>query len=275
MCMTPFAKTDQKEGVNYRFPCGKCPECSARRIAAWSFRLIQQEKISLSAHFLTLTYDTLHVPISDHGFMSLKKRDVQLFIKRLRKSSPKEEQKQNPIRYYCAGEYGGRTKRPHYHIIIFNARVELLQPAWDLGQIHYGTVGGASIGYTLKYISKPKTYRHANDDRTTEFALMSKRLGANYLTPNMVNWHHADLKKRMYMVLPDGKKVSMPRYYKDKIYDEHQRAIIAQYHVQKIGEKILEWETNPNYETNEYNKQQAAIAAFKSQALKSAQNDKL
>lgn len=275
MCMTPFAKTDQKEGVNYRFPCGKCPECTARRIAAWSFRLTQQEKISTMAHFLTLTYDTNHIPITDNGFMSLNKRDAQLFIKRLRKAHTKEEMLQNPIRYYLAGEYGGRTKRPHYHIILFNARTELLQPAWNLGAIHYGTVGGASIGYTLKYISKPKTYRHANDDRTNEFALMSKRLGANYLTPAIVHWHHSDLENRMHMVIPDGKKISMPRYYKDKLYDEDQRAQIAQHHIKKIGEKILEWETNPDYEHNEYNKQQATIAAFKKQAADAAKNDKL
>ena len=26
-----------------------------------------------------------------------------------------------PLKYYAVGEYGGQTKRPHYHIVIFNA----------------------------------------------------------------------------------------------------------------------------------------------------------
>lgn len=112
--------------------------------------------------------------------MSLRKTDLQSFFKRLRKAHPPID-KDDPttqIKYYAAGEYGGKTNRPHYHIIIFNAKLELLQPAWDLGQIHYGQVSDASIGYTLKYISKPSRIPlHRNDDRQKEFALMSKNLG--------------------------------------------------------------------------------------------------
>lgn len=108
--------------------------------------------------------------------MVLKKRDIQLFIKRLRKANSKHTD-MPAIKYYAVGEYGGRTQRPHYHIILFNAKLELIQPAWDLGQIHYGKVSGASIGYTLKYMCKTKRYPlHANDDRISEFALMSKDL---------------------------------------------------------------------------------------------------
>lgn len=169
MCLTPWQKKETPDLI----PCGKCSECIARKISAWSVRLTSQERQCNSALFLTLTYSTDHVPISPNGFMTLNKRDVQLFFKSLRKAQ--YGNKKSDIKYYAAGEYGGRTNRPHWHIILFNARIELLQPAWDKGQIHYGTVTPASIGYSLKYISKPKRFpKHANDDRLRECALMSK-----------------------------------------------------------------------------------------------------
>lgn len=173
MCLTPITitikRTDEKQSV----PCGKCPQCLARRISGWSFRLMQEDKKSDSSHFITLTYDTDTVPISDKGYMSLNKRDVQLFFKRLRKAHGKSN-----IKYYACGEYGTKGKRPHYHAILFNANIELLQDAWRCGQIHYGTVSAASVGYTLKYMCKPsKIPMHKNDDRQPEFSLMSKNWG--------------------------------------------------------------------------------------------------
>lgn len=169
-CKTPFMV--QHEGRNLPVPCGKCPFCRARRISGWSFRLLQEERHSLSSLFITLTYDTKHVPITERGFMSLAKRDVQLFFKRLRKANV------GKLKYYVAGEYGGKTNRPHYHIILFGAEVSTIQEAWGLGSVHYGTVSGASVGYTLKYMSKKgKIPLHSNDDRVPEFSLMSKSWG--------------------------------------------------------------------------------------------------
>lgn len=173
MCMTPF--TLQQEGVGpVLVPCGKCPQCIARRVSAWSFRLMQEEKVSSSAHFLTLTYSIQDVPITPKKFMTIEKAEIQKFLKRLRKAH-KDGRK---IKYYCVGEYGGKTMRPHYHAIMFNVDLPLVQQAWGLGHIHYGNVSGASIGYCLKYMAKRgKIPMHANDDRVPEFALMSKGLG--------------------------------------------------------------------------------------------------
>ena len=211
-------KTHGKVGC----PCGKCPECRKRRISGWSFRLLQESKRSTSAHFVTLTYNTETVPITPKGYMNLQKRDVQLFMKRLRKLST------NKLKYYLCGEYGGTSNRPHYHVILFNAQIADIEKTWCLGNTHYGEVEGASIGYTLKYMSKvSRIPMHQNDDRQPEFSLMSKGLGQNYLTEAMQAWHKADLLKRVHMVLPDGKKVAMPRYYKDKLYNEQERARIA------------------------------------------------
>lgn len=224
--MTPFG-VKKKCGLTNEtilVPCGKCPDCLKRLASSWSFRLMQEEKISSSAYFLTLTYDTTTVPITPNGFMNLCKRDLQLFFKKLRLKNDEK------LKYFVVGEYGGRTRRPHYHLLLFNAILETVQPAWDKGSIHYGLVTGASVGYTLKYMMKPsKVPMHKNDDRQREFRLMSKGLGVSYMSEAMYNWHMQDVVSRVYCTLADGKKIAMPRYYKDKIYTDEERKLIAFY----------------------------------------------
>lgn len=174
MCLTPFAITVKRTNEKVTVPCGKCPKCLARRISGWSFRILKQYEVSESALFLTLTYDTKHVPITPSGFMSLQTRDCQLFFKRLRKAHNGSA----ALKYYLCGEYGGKTNRPHYHAILFNADRPLIQDAWNLGSVHYGSVNGASVGYCLKYMSKPGRFpKFQGDDRKREFSLMSKGLG--------------------------------------------------------------------------------------------------
>lgn len=223
-CITPYmVKMDNEQFVPV--PCGKCPPCRSRRASGWSFRLMQQEKISQSSSFITLTYDTTNVPISVKGFMSLNKRDVQLFFKRLRKAHNDDTK----IKYYVCGEYGGQTNRPHYHAIIFNVRLPLVQPAWDKGQVYYGSVTGASIGYVLKYMCKENSTcgKYEWDDRIPEFSLMSKGMGVNYLSSAVKKWHKSDMENRMYCPIEDGKKIAMPRYYKDKMYTAEEREIVS------------------------------------------------
>jgi hypothetical protein len=186
---------------------------------------------SETALFVTLTYDTKYVPLTKNGFMSLNKRHIQTYMKRLRKLSDRK------LKYYVCGEYGSKRDRPHYHMIIFNADAEKVERAWSeyragcgyvpFGTIYIGEVNEASIGYTLKYMQKPgKIPKHQNDDRQKEFSLMSKGLGQNYVTDAMIKWHKNDLVNRMYVPIKDGKKIAMPRYYKDKMYSETQKLLI-------------------------------------------------
>lgn len=215
-------------------PCGKCPPCLQRRASQWGFRLQQHEKISKTSCFVTLTYDNESINITPKGYMTLVKKDWQLFMKRFRKLHPNGTK----IKYYAVGEYGSKNYRPHFHAIIFNADVSLqnqylLEQAWStdgtlIGDVHVGLVSGASIAYTTKYIHKGKLIPvHCNDDRLPEFSLMSKRLGANYITPRTIKYHTANGETfRPFLTLPGGVKLAMPRYYKDKIFNDLQKQII-------------------------------------------------
>lgn len=228
-CVTPYYKRNDISGEWMSLPCGKCPGCMKRRTSGWSFRLMKEGERSNTALFVTLTYDTKVVPITKNGYMSLSKADVQKFMKRLRKLS------ETTLKYYVCGEYGTRRMRPHYHMIIFNADPEKVEKAWSLngkmlGQIFIGTVMEASIGYTLKYMAKPgKIPLHVNDDRQKEFSLMSKGLGSNYLSNSMIRWHKEDLLNRVYVPMKEGKKIAMPRYYKDKIFNDKDKMLISKH----------------------------------------------
>lgn len=273
-CITPFTLKE----YNVQVPCGKCPPCKSRRASAWSFRLMQQDKDSESAIFLTLTYDKTHVPSTPKKRKTLHKRCLQLYFKRVRKLLGK----QNKLKYYACGEYGGKTSRPHYHAIVFNAHHDALEKAWycisneygcgnngcgkPIGHVHFGQVSDASVGYTLKYMQKQgKIPQYHGDDRTPEFALMSKGLGANYVTPQIIRWHLLNLTGRMYVNLTDGKKATMPRYYKNKIYTALERTMIGEHHQKINDEKVKNLEKNPHYyrDKSEAHKALYAIAHYK------------
>lgn len=266
-CLTPYyVKANTKHPESMSVPCGNCPACYSRRISGWSFRLMQEDKYSSSAWFITLTYAPHSVPYSKHGFKTLVKSDVQKFLKRLRKLN------ENTIKYYAVGEYGSETRRPHYHLIIFNADFKTFQKAWsldnrDLGQIYYGGVSEASVGYTLKYMCKPKSKKKfARDDRQLEFALMSKGLGKSYLTPAMIHWHHNDVLNRMYINIGDGKRAAMPRYYKNKIYAKVTRQAVG---VHTRNKMLLEQKSLVIHDLYYWEKLQSTASQFRKMELES------
>lgn len=230
-CDSPFIKDRYKDinGVlqpGIPLPCGKCPPCKRKRVVQWIFRLKEECKISETAYFVTLTYAPSHVKLTELGNKTLVKKDVQDFFKRLRK---RDKCSGAPtIKYYLCGEYGDSyKKRPHYHMIVFNVQdVDNIEKTWQKGIVHIGRVAPASIAYTLKYIDKQRRVPEwKGDDRLKEFSLMSKGLGASYLTRAKKNWHKADL-TRNYCVDEGGKKVPMPKYYKDRIYNTFEKLAI-------------------------------------------------
>lgn len=208
-------------------PCGRCYNCIERRVNDWVFRCTQEQKRSSSSYFVTLTYDTTHVPISEKGRMTLDKKDFQDYMKRLRHHF------KAPLKYYMCGEYGSKKWRPHYHVILFNADdPKHIADEWKFGNVDIQQMSAATVAYTAKYIQKTaRVPAYPGDDRMPEFSLMSKKLGDNYLTKEMVKYHKADL-SRNFATEVGGKKIALPRYYRKKIYTEDelklQRQIIHQ-----------------------------------------------
>lgn len=125
-------------------PCGKCIGCRLEYSRQWANRCMLEMKYHDEAWFVTLTYDQAHVPLSwytdpktGEAFqaMTLRKRDFQLFMKRLRKAFPGDH-----IRYFAAGEYGDQRLRPHYHAILFGLHLNDLEVYQDhIGDFPYYT----------------------------------------------------------------------------------------------------------------------------------------
>jgi len=219
-CDTPFYVLPKAGTEKVPVPCGKCPPCKLKRINGWVFRLLQEEKNYSHSHFITLTYGTESIPITQNGFRTLDKGHLRNFWKRLRKRAGTR------LKYYACGEYGTARGRPHYHAIVFGcSNPDAYQAAWSLdekplGSVFVGAVSGDSIAYTAKYINKPPTKaKHARDDREREFSVMSKGLGKAYITEEIKAYHKADL-SRMYLTKPGGHTIGLPRYYRDKIFTE-------------------------------------------------------
>lgn len=217
----PAAQVDKTALEFMPVPCGKCPACLSKRSNGWIFRLLEQDKVSDTSLFVTLTYENKFFSketgrITPKGYLTLVKRDFQLFMKRLRKLTTNG----NILKYYAVGEYGSSTFRPHFHAIIFNSNHSDIEKAWSMGHVHIDHVNGNTVAYTTKYMHKGRLIPvHANDDRIPEFQLFSKGLGLSYINEKTIAFHNADL-SRQYLTALGGVKVPMPRIYRNKLFDD-------------------------------------------------------
>ena len=247
--------------IDFRIPCGKCLNCKKKRRSDWSLRLEHEYLYSDSALFITLTYNDASIP-RNKGIPTLNKKDLQDYIKRLRnshvayvsrelgirKSEVKNVSKQ--IRYYAVGEYGSKTNRPHYHILLFNYDIANLKPIeaqWKntqtghpLGFVDIGKVSSASINYTTKYMFKQWGKK---DLRQRPFTNMSRRpmIGTGFLNEyknylrefelTTIRDKKGTLRKlpkaylyKIYTMMEDGKEVKDKEWIKrlsEESYNKH------------------------------------------------------
>lgn len=201
--------------------------------AQWAIRCQHEAKLWDSNLFVTLTYDEASLPW--HG--SLEVSHMQKFLKRLRKNydgdiAIPETSPKRPIRYFAAGEYGTKTDRAHWHVLLFNTTLpdygtgtgidlESMSRLWPYGhhRVDRFTAGRASYiaGYAAKKaygrIARQRRYEVMRTDtgeyfqRTPERNLMSKGIGYWYFAR-----HRRDF-ERGYIEGEGGLKARLPRYY--------------------------------------------------------------
>ena len=188
--------TDYGHGIA---PCGRCVRCKVRLKRQWTARLIAEHlgQPTRPPLFVTLTYAPEQLPtgISKNGdvYHPLQKDDLATFLGELRESS-------KDFRYYAVGEYGERSGRPHYHLLVFPGPtfpVSLLHPSeevWDKGYTYTGIARDKAISYVAGYcVKKICNNRPAEDARehVPEYTKMSIRppLGY-YVADKLIDWHH-------------------------------------------------------------------------------------
>lgn len=208
-------------------PCGRCIGCRLERSRQWAMRCVQEASLYKQNSFITLTYNDETVP-ADY---SLKKRDWQLFMKRLRKAYPEKK-----IRFFACGEYGEHTFRPHYHAILFNHQFDdreritketengivtlyqspKLNEIWGKGYASSGDMTFESAAYVARYclkkINGPEADAHYFG-REPEFSLMSRMpgIGANWLKKFRKDVYPNDI------CFARGKPCKPPKYYDDQL----------------------------------------------------------
>ena len=278
---TACANSIRLKDVDFRVPCGKCLPCQKKRRSDWSLRLEHEYLFSDSALFITLTYNDFHLPrhywknkyeyeihpitkqkkrvkqwkeIVHSPYPSLNKKDLQNYIKRLRKQHDKnireiskeikKECTAKPLRYYAVGEYGTKTRRPHYHMLLFNYDIENIAPItnqWKKGFVDIGTVTGASINYVTKYMFKP--FNSKKDTREKPFSCMSRNpiIGHAYLENFGV--HHIDTES-LEVRDQNGHRRRLPRTYLRRLFtNQEDRIELSRKSFEKhIDKKIKKFE---------------------------------
>jgi len=80
----------------------------------------------------------------------------------------------------------------------------------------------SAFAYVAKYVDKVKRKkRHAREDWLKCFSHMSKGIGKAYID-RCKQWHLDDV-TRNYVVLNGGYRKPLPKYYRDRIYDDEQK----------------------------------------------------
>lgn len=205
------------------YPCGRCAGCLQNKRDEWSVRLMIEHKYASSAAFITLTYsdefwfdyilkaDNMEQAILDSK--QVHKKHLQDFLKRFRYYDGNQG-----IRYYGVGEYGSKSDRPHYHLIMFNHNhsklADTLSSAWQCGITDIGDVTDASINYVSGYVlnSSYAPFEGANKS----FSLMSRRppLGSVHFEQYADHYMEHD---QVYIQI-NGTKRRIPRLFRDKMF---------------------------------------------------------
>jgi hypothetical protein len=216
-CERPFTVRNPKGGT-LKAICGTCRSCLIQDIKDWTIRLENENKHAFNGYFVTLTYN------EKYNDGNLHKEHVQEFIKRLRYLRTKVEAVMDipKIKYFAVGEYGENYLRPHYHLLLFNIPADMphkalkfIQEGWNMGFVSIDEINRTTIQYVCKYIFKQKNHQST---RVKPFRLMSTRpaIGESYLTTHP-DYH---LMGEIFYTQDEYKKVHLPRYYSDRIFDD-------------------------------------------------------
>lgn len=231
-------------------PCGHCISCRLEYSRQWANRMLMELEYHEKACFITLTYDDDHLPDRGRDFLldeytgevyrssSLVKSDLQSFIKKLRNKHRFE--KDFYVRYYAVGEYGSKSFRPHYHMILYGYDFpdkvifkksplgnsyfvsDELSYLWPYGLHIVTDVSWDTMAYCARYVTKKLTGTAAQvyefENVIPEFSLMSRR-------PGIGRQYYDDHKKEIFddqeicLSTPKGKRVFRPPRYYDQLFD--------------------------------------------------------
>lgn len=234
--------------------CGQCLECRKQLASEWRIRLYEELRV-YNGLFVTFTIDAdscqkLVDEVGDDA-NAVACRAVRLFCERYRKF------RKVSVRHWLITEKGHtNTERVHLHGIIFFDRntdrdfiIELIQKFWSFGFTFIGDYcNEKSINYMTKYVTKIDSDHKGFVGQI----FCSPGIGSSYLTEYRKSFHQFKGKEtKDYYVNSKGYKLALPIYYRNKLYNEHQREILWINRLDLdtryvLGQKISGFEENQN-----------------------------
>lgn len=210
-------------------PCGQCIGCRLERSRQWALRIMAESRLHDENCFVTLTYDEEHLPKDG----SLKYRDFQLFMKRLRQAIAPVK-----VRFFMCGEYGANLGRPHFHACIFGYgfpdkrlfkrgkfplfRSPLLERLWPDGISSVGELTFESAAYVARYVVDKVTGEEAEgwysrlDVGTGEVNTLNPEFCHMSLKPGIgrgwLDRYESDYAKN-FSAVSNGVEVKLPKYF--------------------------------------------------------------
>lgn len=258
-----------KDGILYPnpidIPCGQCAGCRLDYARNWSVRCMLESLQYEHNYFVTLTYDDEHlskenivsyvpcnldtgevITTSDGDIIlshsaTLVKAHLTQFMKSLREYFQRVYN-HTGIRFFACGEYGSKTMRPHFHLILFNCPIpdlelyktnfqgdtywfsDILQhKIWKRGIVVVAKCNYNTCSYVARYMLKKQKGKGAEIYHSLHieppFSRASRMPGIarNYYDSNSVKIYKYD---SLYIVDGNGKskKVRPPHYF-DRLYD--------------------------------------------------------
>lgn len=230
--------------------CQLCMECRKQKAREWQVRLHEHIKTNTNGKFITLTFSNESIKkLCDYEktFTDPKTGEIykaklntlkgyeldneistvamRLFLERWRKKYKKS------LTHWVVTELGHKgTENVHMHGIVFtDINIEDLRSIWGYGFVWAGYIKNGrlenyvnerTVNYIIKYISKVdilhKTYKSK--------VLTSPGIGRNYInTPNCKNNAYKGSGTDETYRTRQGYRLSLPIYYRNKIYSERER----------------------------------------------------
>lgn len=212
----------------FEFECRKCLPCRLKIGREKAIRALHETQMHKDNIFLTLTYRPENLS-SDR----LCYPEFQDFMKRLLEHVNRNiicAENRIHIPFMVTGEYGDKTKRPHWHVLLFNYRPddakllrisdrgdriyrsETIEQLWKNGFTEFGEITIDSASYVGRYAAKKLVH---GSDQEHDYHPVHNTSKKHVIGKSWIEKYYNQTFRHGYVTLPNGSRASIPRYYVD------------------------------------------------------------
>ena len=232
-------------------PCGQCIECRQTKAREWQVRLSEEIKEYEYKYFVTLTFSPKEL---QNLLFKTRLEECNAVAAHALRHALERYRKDHKVslRHWFITELGHEgTERIHMHGLFFsNNPLEFIKKEevpgkgfmgewkyWKYGLIFVGNyVNQRTINYISKYITKIDT----DHKGFVGNILASPGIGRSFIDRQISDVHKYRPKHTIdYYELPNGCKVKLPKYYKNKFLNEDERELVWREFMDTEKESIM------------------------------------